>query len=101
LIKISVVGSNKELLNIYEDNLQPKYLVCGILNFNTFLWCSSDQRQSHARRQGIRWKNYSFGNLTVYTIDQTTEMALHVEPLTSCLAAERLLMKHANGAIEM
>jgi hypothetical protein len=52
-------------------------------------------------RQNILWKNHGCANITIYAIGQTSEMALYFEPLTSCLAAERFLMQHANEAIEM
>jgi hypothetical protein len=69
--------------------------------FNTLLWFASNHRNNLVRRQNIRWENQAFANITIYAVGQTSEMALYFEPLTSCLAAERLLMKDANGKIEM
>ena len=69
--------------------------------FNKLLWFASNHRNNLVRRQNIRWENQAFANITIYAAGQTSEMALYFEPLTSCLAAERLLMKDANGKIEM
>jgi len=69
--------------------------------FNIRLWFASNHRHSLVGRQNMLWKNHGRANNTIYAIGQTSEMTLCFEPLTSCLAAERLLMQHANGAIEM
>jgi hypothetical protein len=69
--------------------------------FNIHFCFESNHRHSLVGRQNILWKNHGYTNITIYAIGQTSEMALYFEPLTSCLAAERLLMQHANGTIEM